>query len=87
MTGFKESWLPHTIINIYKCQFCTYHTEQLNTCPNSSASHVVNYSRLSTCHGEMEPFNDHPSTGGYLTSFRNKPQQKQLGQPSAPTST
>ena len=56
------------------------HTKQLNSWPNSSASHMVNYNRLSPCPGEMEPFKQHLSTHGYLTSLRNKPQQKQPGQ-------
>ena len=53
---------------------------------NLSASHAMNYSWLSACPGEMEPFKDHPiaSTHGHLTSLRNKPQQKQPGQPSLP---
>ena len=34
----------------------THHTKQLNPWPNSLASHVVNYSQLSVCQGEMEPF-------------------------------
>ena len=55
----------------------TYHTKQLNPWPNSSASCVVNYSRLSACQGEMEPFEADQSTHGRLTSLRNKPQQKQ----------
>ena len=46
------------------------HTKQLNPCPNSSPSHVVNYSWLSACQGDMEPFEGHPSTRGYLTSLR-----------------
>ena len=58
----------------------TYHTKQLNPWPNSSGSRVVNYSQLSVCQGEMEPFEDHPSTRGCLTSLRNKLQQKQPGQ-------
>ena len=64
----------------------TNHTEQLNPWPNSSDSHVVNYSQLqlSACQGEMEPFKDDPSTCGCLTSLRNKPQQKQPAQISAP---
>ena len=53
---------------------CKYHTKQLNPCLNSSASCMVNYSQLSTCLGEMEPFEDHPSTHEHdLTSLRNKP--------------
>ena len=32
----------------------------------------VNYSQLSACQGDMEPFIDHPSTHGCLTSLRNK---------------
>ena len=31
----------------------TYHTKQLNPWPNSSASRVVNYSRLSACQEDM----------------------------------
>ena len=62
----------------------TYHTKQLNPRPNSSASRVVNYSRLSTSQGDVEPFEGDPSTRGHLTSLRNKPQQKQPRQLSAP---
>ena len=61
----------------------TYHTKQLNPWPNSSASRVVNYSQLSACQGDMQPFEDDPYTRGCLTSLRNKPQQKQPGQLSA----
>ena len=57
----------------------TYHTKQLNPWPNSSVSRVGNYSQLSACQGEMEPFEEHPSACGLLTSLRNKPQQKQPG--------
>ena len=39
-----------------------YHTMQLNPWPNPLASCVLNYSRLSACQEEMEPFEDHPST-------------------------
>ena len=55
----------------------TCDTKQLNLWPNSSASRVVNYSRLSACQGDMESFEGDPSTRGRLTSLRNKPQQKQ----------
>ena len=55
----------------------TYHTKQLNPWSNSSASRVVNYSRLSGCQGDIEPFEGDLSTRGHLTSLRNKPQQKQ----------
>ena len=55
----------------------TYHTKQLNPWPNSSASHVVNYSQLFTCQGDMQPSKGDPSTCGCLISLRNKPQQKQ----------
>ena len=48
--------------------------------PNSSASCVVNYSRLSACQEDMEPFEGDPSTHGHLTSLKNKPHQKQPGQ-------
>ena len=34
----------------------TYQTKQLNPWQNSSASHVVNYSQLSACQGDMQPF-------------------------------
>ena len=61
----------------------TYHTKQLNPWPNSSASRVVSYSRLSACLGDMQPFEGDPYTRGRLTSLRNKPQQKQPGQLSA----
>ena len=57
----------------------TYHTKQLNPWPNSSASRVVNYSQLSACQGDMQPFESDPYTCGRLTSLRNKPQQKQPG--------
>ena len=62
----------------------TFHTKQLNPWPNSSASCVVNYSRLSACQGDMQPFEGDPSTCGRLASLRkNKPQQNQPGQLSA----
>ena len=57
----------------------TYHTKQLNPWPNSSASHVVNYSQLSACQGDMQPFEGDLYTRGRLTNLRNKPQQKQPG--------
>ena len=64
----------------------TYHTKQLNPWqPNSSANCVVKYSRLSVCQRERETFTDHLNTCVCLTSHsRNKPQQKQPGQPSVP---
>ena len=40
----------------------TYHTKQLNPWPNSLASRVVNYSQLSACQGDMQPFEGNPST-------------------------
>ena len=43
----------------------------------SSASSVVNYSQLSSCQGDIEPFEGDPSTRGCLRSLRNNPQQKQ----------
>ena len=57
----------------------TYYTKQLYPGPNSPATGVVNYSWLSACQGDMEPFEGDPSTRGHLTSFRNKTQQKQPG--------
>ena len=62
----------------------TYCTKQLNPWPNSSASCVVNYSRLSACQGDIRPFEGDPNTRGHLTSLRNKPQQEQPRQLSAP---
>ena len=50
---------------------------------NSSASRVVNYSQLSPCQGDMQPFEGDLYTRGRLTRLRNKPQQKQPGQLSA----
>ena len=50
----------------------TYHTKQLNPSPNSSASHVVNYSQLSACQGDIQPFEGDQYTRGRLTSLRNK---------------
>ena len=41
------------------------------------ASRVVNYSHLSYCQRDMEPFEGDPSTCGRLTSLRYKLQQKQ----------
>ena len=61
----------------------TYHTKQLNPWPNSSASRVVNYRRLSACQGDIQPFEGDPYTRVRLTSLRNRPQQKQPGQLSA----
>ena len=60
-----------------------YHTKQLNPWPNLSASRAVNYSLLSACKGDMQPFEGDLFTRGRLTSLRNKPQQKQPGQLSA----
>ena len=64
----------------------TYHTKQLDPWPNLLASHVVNFSQLSACQGEIKPFEDHPSTCGHLASLRNKPKQKPPGQLSVPIS-
>ena len=52
----------------------TYHTKQLNPWPNSSASprRVVNYSQLSACQGDMQPFEGDPYTRGRLTSHCSK---------------
>ena len=61
----------------------TYHTKQLNPWPNPSASRVVNYNWLSACQGDVEPFEGDLSACGCLTSFRNKPQEKQPRQLSA----
>ena len=56
----------------------TYHTKQLNPWSNSSASRVVNYGQLPAYQRNMEPFEEHPSTHGCLTSLRNKPQKSNL---------
>ena len=50
----------------------TCYTKQLNPWPYSSASCVVNYSRLSTCQGKMGPFEGHPSTHGHQTDLRKR---------------
>ena len=42
----------------------TYHTKQLHLWPNSSPSRMVNYSQLSACQEEREPFKDHQITCG-----------------------
>ena len=47
----------------------TYPTKQLNPWPNSSVSRVVNYSELSACQGDMQPFEGYPYTRGRLTSL------------------
>ena len=57
----------------------TYHTKQLNPWPNSSASRVVNYSQMSACQRDMQPFEGNPYTRGCLASLRNKPQQSSPG--------
>ena len=49
----------------------TYHTKKLNPWPNSSVSGVVNYSHLSSCQGDMEPFEGDLSTRGHLINLRN----------------
>ena len=60
-----------------------------------SAQHITQSSRQthqpvmvdswqSACPGEIEPFKDHSSTHGCLTSLRNKSQQKQPRQLLAP---
>ena len=56
----------------------TDHTKQLNPWPNSSTSHVVNYSQLSACQEYMQPFEGDLSTRGHLTGLKNKPQQSSL---------
>ena len=57
----------------------TYHTKQLNPWPNSSASRVVNYSQLSACQGDMQPFEGDPYTHGCLTSLRTSDSKSSLG--------
>ena len=47
--------------------------------PNLSASHVVNYSWLSACQEEMEPFKDNSSTYGHLTSLKTSHSKSNLG--------
>ena len=61
----------------------TYHIKQLNPWPTLSFSFVVIYNWLSACPAYIEPFKDHTSTHGCLTSLKNKPQQKQPAQLSA----
>ena len=54
----------------------TYHTKKLNPWPHSSASCVVDYSCLSACQGDMEPFEGNLNTYGHLTRLGNKPQEQ-----------
>ena len=61
----------------------TYRTKWLNPWPNSSASRVGNYSQLSACQGDIQPFEGHMHTRGFLTNLSNEPQQKQPGKLSA----
>ena len=59
----------------------TYHAHKAAK-PNSSGSHVVNYTTsYLLVQKSCESFKDHPSTCGHLTNLRNKPQQEQTGQP------
>ena len=51
----------------------SYHTKQLNPWQNSSAGRMVNYSWLSGCQRDVEPFEGDPSTCGCRTGLRNKP--------------
>ena len=60
----------------------TCHTKQLNSWPNSSASHVVIQSQLSACQGKMGPFKIHLSTR-HQTGLRTRPECKQTVQSSA----
>ena len=46
---------------------------------NSSASCVVNYSQLSVCQGDMEPFKGDPSTRGRLRSQETSHSKSNLG--------
>ena len=64
--------------------FSAPNIKQLNPWPNTLASHVENYSKLSTCQREMEPFKDHKRTHRHLSNFRNKPQQKKPSKHSVP---
>ena len=66
-----------------KLSLLTYHIKQLNPWLNSSASRVVNYSWLSTCQSDIQPFKGDLSTCGRLTSLRNKPQRNKPKQLSA----
>ena len=69
--------------------FTPPHTIQLNPWPNSSAkliSQLCGELQPAVCLSrDVEPFEGDPSTHGYLTSLRNKPQQKEPGQLSAST--
>ena len=53
----------------------TYHTAQVIPWPTSPASNVVTYSQLADCPEEIEPFKDHLSTHGNLSSLRHKQPQ------------
>ena len=52
---FCQNWNSQ-IASIRAIFISTYHTKQLNPWPTPPASHVVIYSQLSTCPGEVEPF-------------------------------
>ena len=82
-------WLGKASHMAYIGALCssTYHTKQLNPWQNSLASCKVNYSQLSPWSRKLKPFKDDLSAHGCLTSLRNKPQQKQSGQLSAPVTT
>ena len=57
----------------------TYHTKQLNPWPNSSANHVVNYSWLSACQGNMQPFEGDTNTGGCRQTSETSHSKSSMG--------
>ena len=61
--------------------WCHFHLHISDKAGKSMAkiSRVVNYSWLFACLGDVEPFEVHPSICGSLTSFRNQPQEKTMG--------
>ena len=58
-----------------------YHTKQLNAWPSSSVSHVVIYSWLYVCPGEMEPFKDHLNTQGLSDNLQKQATAKAISAP------
>ena len=64
----------------------TYHTKQLNPCPNLSANHMVNYSRLYACQGRWSHLKTTLALMDILQASetqakpqKHKPQQSSLG--------
>ena len=63
-----------TIGDIFTFTYISH--KAVNPWPILSASQVVNYSWLSVSQGEMELFEEHPSTRGHLTSLKKQATMK-----------